>query len=63
LYIKGLIEAYGLPWDPSPLPEAGKGVIYRMAAEDHPLFLLLAAVYLGVMIFLLSWYKHTERIT
>ncbi len=62
LYIQGLIEAYGLPWDPIPLPEVGKGLVYRKAVEDHPLFLLLAAVYLCLMAFLLFWFKVTKRL-
>lgn len=62
LYIQGLIEAYGLPWDPVPLPEVGKGLVYRKAVEDHPLFLLLAAGYLCVMAFLLFWFKVTKRL-
>jgi len=62
LYIQGLIESYGLPWDPVPLPEVGKGLVYRKNVEDHPLFLLLAAVYLCVMAFLLFWFKITKRI-
>jgi len=62
LYIQGLIESYGLPWDPVPLPEVGKGVIYRKVVQDHPLFLLLAAVYLCVMVFLLVWIKVTKKI-
>lgn len=62
LYIQGLIEAYGLPWDPVPLPEVGKGLVYRKAVEDHPFFLLLAGVYLCVMVFLLFWFKITKRL-
>jgi poly-gamma-glutamate system protein len=52
LYIKGLIESYGLPWDPSPLPEVGKGLVYRKAVQASPLFLLLAALYLCLILFL-----------
>ena len=62
LYIQGLIESYGLPWDPVPLPEVGKGFIYRKVVQDHPLFLLLAAVYLCLMVFLLLWFKITKKI-
>ncbi len=62
LYIQGLIESYGLPWDPVPLPEVGKGLIYRKVVQDHPLFLLLAAVYLCLMVFLLLWFKITKKI-
>ena len=62
LYIQGLVESYGLPWDPVPLPDVGEGLVYRKAAEGHPLFLLLAAVYLCLMAFLLLWFKITKKI-
>jgi len=62
LYIQGLIESYGLPWDPEPLPEVGKGQVYRKIVQDHPLFLWLAAAYLCVMVFLLFWFKITKKI-
>ncbi len=62
LYIQGLIESYGLPWDPVPLPEVGKGRVYQKVVQSHPLFLLLAAIYLCVMAFLLFWFKITKRI-
>ena len=62
LYIQGLIEFYGLPWDPAPLPEVGKGRVYQKIVQDHPLSLLLAAVYLCVMAFLLAWFKITKKI-
>ena len=29
LYVKGLAERYGLPWDPVPLPKPGEGEIFR----------------------------------
>jgi len=62
LYIRGLIESYGLPWDPFPLPEVGKGLVYKKVVQDHPLFLLLAAVYLCVIALLLLWFKITKKI-
>ncbi|MCJ7579695.1 MAG: poly-gamma-glutamate system protein, partial [Candidatus Aminicenantes bacterium] len=52
LYIKGLIESYGLPWDPSPLPDVGKGLVYRKAVQESPLFLLIAVAYLCLMLVL-----------
>ena len=62
LYIQGLVEAYGLPWDPAPLPDVGKGLVYQKAVQDHPLFLLIASVYLCVVVFLLFWFKVTKKI-
>lgn len=49
LFIKGLVDSYGLPWDPSPLPQPGSGPIYDKPVEDRPLFLLLGVVYLLVL--------------
>ena len=62
LYIRGLVEMYGLPWDPIPLPEVGKGGIFRKAVQYSPLFLLLAAAYISVVAFILSWYRKTKKI-
>jgi len=61
LYIQGLVDSYGLPWDPVPLPDVGDGHVYRNVDQDHPLFLLLAAVYLCVIAFLLFWFKKTKK--
>jgi poly-gamma-glutamate system protein len=46
LFVKGLADRYGLPWDPSPLPAPGKGKIYSLAREKQPGFLVLEVVYL-----------------
>lgn len=62
LYIQGLIEAYGLPWDPTPLPDVGKGQIYQKVLQDHPFFLLLATVYLCMIAFLLFRFKISKRL-
>ena len=53
LFVKGLAETYGLPWDPSPLLAPGKGKIYLLARERQPLFLVLAAVYLVLVVLIL----------
>jgi len=45
LYIKGLAQRFGLPWDPEPLPNPGKGKIYLLAEERKTSFFLLAGVY------------------
>jgi len=57
LYIKGLVERYGLPWDPSPLPKAGLGSIYDKPVEDQPLFVVLGGLYLLVVVFLLFMFR------
>jgi poly-gamma-glutamate system protein len=51
LYIKGLVERYGFPWNPSPLPEPGQGRIYELVAERQKTFLYLAVSYFLLLIF------------
>jgi poly-gamma-glutamate system protein len=46
LYIKGLVERYGLPWDPIPLPPPGQGGFYENVRYRDPSFLVLAVMYL-----------------
>ncbi len=53
LFIRGLAAAYGLPWDPRPLPEPGEGAIYRRLRERSPAFLLIGLAYLAVVLGLL----------
>jgi len=57
LYINGLAKQYGLPWDPVPLPEPGRGKIYELGRERQPLFIIIAAVYLLIVIIMLSFRK------
>jgi len=45
LYIKGLCDSTGLPWDPSPLPEPGQGVLFERQEVDPLNFLILAGAY------------------
>lgn len=45
LYIKGLVERYGLVWDPVPLPKPGEGEIFHLARGKKRPFLFLAALY------------------
>lgn len=45
LYIKGLCDRYGLPWDPAPLPEPGEGGFYRRSEVIPWIFAVLAGVY------------------
>lgn len=50
LNLRGLAARYGLPWDPSPLPAAGRGAPFTTAAGKHnPTFLLVAGLYLGLV--------------
>jgi poly-gamma-glutamate system protein len=45
LYIKGLVDRYGLSWDPVPLPQPGKGKIYQLVWKRQISFLFLACAY------------------
>ncbi len=49
LYIKGLCDRYGLPWDPQPLPEPGEGRIHGQKEVAPRVFLILAAAYFLVV--------------
>ena len=57
LYINGLTKQYGLPWDPVPLPSPGKGNIYEISRERQPMFIIIAAAYLLIVIIMLSFRK------
>jgi len=63
LYIHGIVQVYGLPWDPVPLPEPGKGALYEYVKEESWVFLALALVYFAVMTLLIlyGFYSHTRR--
>jgi len=45
LNIAKLAERHRLPWDPSPLPAAGEGAIFRRAERSGRLFLILCGAY------------------
>jgi poly-gamma-glutamate system protein len=49
LYVKGLCDRFGLPWDPSPLPGAGQGKIFEKRELESPAFLILAGAYFIVL--------------
>ncbi len=53
LFVRGLVERYGLSWDPIPLPRPGKERLFHRARERQPLFLLLSVVYVMLVIFIL----------
>jgi len=63
LYINGLVQAYGLPWDPVPLPQPGKGAVYKYVKEESWVFLVLALVYFAVLMVLIFYglYSHSSR--
>jgi poly-gamma-glutamate system protein len=45
LYIKGLCDRYGLPWDPAPLPDPGEGEFYKQKDVVPRIFIILAGAY------------------
>jgi poly-gamma-glutamate system protein len=46
LFIRGLVQEYGLPYDPVPLPAPGEGAIYQNLKQHSLGFMWLALVYL-----------------
>jgi hypothetical protein len=56
LYIKGLVERHGLPWDPVPLPEPEKG-FGRRATFAFP---VTAAFYFSLIILIVLFRKRLQ---
>lgn len=50
LYIKGLTQKFGLPWDPVPLPHAGAAAGHAEQARLPVQFWLVCAAYFGLLI-------------
>jgi poly-gamma-glutamate system protein len=46
LFVKGLVQRYGLAWDPIPLPPPGNGNLYRRIQEKQKSFLYISILYL-----------------
>ena len=46
LFVHGLVQRYGLDWDPVPLPQPGEGELYRRVEENQKSFVYIAAAYL-----------------
>ena len=61
LYMKGLAEQYGLPWDPVPLPRPGDGRLYDRTRRPTALWLGLVGFYALLVIAGLSVVKLSER--
>ncbi len=57
LYIKGLADKYGLPWDPKPLPEIGKSRFYKLGKVTSRLFRIFASIYLLIIFIGLLFYR------
>ena len=58
LNIKGLGVRYGLPWDPSPLPQSGEGDVYRRSPGSHPLVMILIGAYLILVVLALALFRR-----
>jgi poly-gamma-glutamate system protein len=56
LYVKGLVNRYGLPWDPVPLPEPGNG-FGRRATVAFP---LVAALYFSLVLLTLLFRERLQ---
>ncbi len=63
LYVKGLSARYGLPWDPSPLPEPGEGEIFRTRAlAGRPFFSLgISYLFLAGLLFFFFILRRGSR--
>jgi poly-gamma-glutamate system protein len=46
LYVRGLVQRYGLAWDPVPLPRPGEGALYRKIEERQKSFFYISVGYL-----------------
>lgn len=53
LYIKGLVQSFGLPWDPVPLPRPGEGNLYDIPRKEQPEFLYIVTSYLFLIFLVL----------
>lgn len=49
LFVKGLAERYGLPWDPVPLPKPGEGELFIIRGRAPLAFLAAALAYFVVI--------------
>ena len=61
LYIKGLVDRYGLLWDPIPLPQSGKGKIYQLVGKKQTSSLLLAAAYLLLVTIVMVFHNKLPK--
>ena len=58
LYVRGLAQQYGLPWDPVPLPQPGQGQLYDLIKRKQTSVVLLGALYLILtMLIIIFWKK------
>jgi poly-gamma-glutamate system protein len=58
LYVKGLADRYGLPWDPVPLPKPGEGLLFAPAARPSALRMVLASACVVLIVAALAVYRR-----
>jgi poly-gamma-glutamate system protein len=61
LYVKGLCDRYGLPWDPVPLPDPARASGHSVGESSRLPNLIAIGVYLAGMIFGLGWIAIDRR--
>lgn len=61
LNMKGLLPAYGLPFDPSPIPAAGEGGVYDTWQYHLPLAVGLLLTGLVLLIWAAKKYPHRKN--
>jgi len=63
LFIRGLADRYGLPWDPVPLPKPGEGTLFATASRAGALPLILAGVYVVLTVAALIFLLRRPNVT
>ena len=57
LYMRGLTQRYGLAWDPSPLPNPGEEVLYRITDEKQGFMFGLGVAYVILVLLVLVFLR------
>ncbi len=60
LYMRGLVQDYGLAWDPVPFPEPGISSVYYREIHRNPGFILTAFFFFLIMTGSVFIYKHRK---
>jgi len=60
LYIKGLVERHGLPWDPVPLPVPGHGAVRGLGRRTTYVFPVLATLYFTLLFLIVLFRKRLQ---
>jgi poly-gamma-glutamate system protein len=57
LFIKGIVQEYGLTWDPVSIPEFDSGIV-ATDRDPSPFMLITGSVYLVYFLLILFWYHR-----